>query len=207
MGDEVTVWKVIGTVAKGVARSVQLLGEGAAATVGAANQAKSQWRHLCPSQKSRRSSIPPIRQLNLSTAKTARDARDILGQSAISLKTEQTSGAWVPWYDPPRFGDFPRRHLEILVDEIPILYVWQRGDFIYWTNRLDSEGRPAKAYKMGGVTHVGGTRTLVVRHDPNSELQCVSHEYAGNPLNPFGDISRGRRITPASCCYEVIDLN
>ena len=166
MGDEVTVWKVIGTVAKGVARSVQLLGEGAAATVGAAHQGKIAVETSMPVTEVTSIFNTTDQTIKFINRETARDAREILGQSAITLKSEATSGAWVPWYDPPRFGNFPARHMEILVDDIPVIYIWQRGDFIYWTNRLDSEGRPAKAYKMGGVTHVGGKRTLVVRHDP-----------------------------------------
>ena len=32
-----------------------------------------------------------------------RDTKEILPQSAVSMKTEKTDGAWVPWFHPPRF--------------------------------------------------------------------------------------------------------
>ncbi|MCU0513120.1 MAG: hypothetical protein MUE40_11180 [Anaerolineae bacterium] len=164
--NEITVWKVLGTVAKGVGRSVQLLGEGTAAAIGAANAGKIAVETSMPVTEITSVFNTTDKTLRFVNRETARDEREILGQSAVTLKTEQTAGAWVPWYDPPIYGDFNRRHLEIIVDDLPVMYIWQKGDYIYWTNRLDSEGRPAKAYKMGGVTHVGGKRTLVVRHDP-----------------------------------------
>ncbi|MDQ7035303.1 MAG: hypothetical protein Q9P01_10855 [Anaerolineae bacterium] len=58
--------------------------------------------------------------------------------------------------------------MEIVIDEIPVIYIWQKGDYVYWSNRLDSDGRPAKAYKMAGVSHIGGKRTLVIRNDPEA---------------------------------------
>ena len=68
----------------------------------------------------------------------------------------------------PVFSDFEKRHLEVIIDEIPVVYIWQKGDYVYWSNRLDEQGRPAKAYKMGGVAHIGGKRTLVIRNDPEA---------------------------------------
>jgi hypothetical protein len=166
--NDITVWKVIGTVAKGIGKSVQLLGEGVAGAVGAANQGKIAVETSMPVTEITSIFNTTDKTIKFVNRETARDEREILGQSATALKTEQTAGAWVPWYDPPLYGDFSRRHMEILVDDIPVLFVWQKGDYIFWSNRLDSEGRPAKAYKMSGVTHVGGKRTLVVRHDPET---------------------------------------
>lgn len=99
---------------------------------------------------------------------SARDSKEILGQSSVKMNTPQTQGAWIPWYDPPRFFDFAIHRLEILIDDIPVMYIWQKGEFVYWSNRLDSQGRPAKMYKMGGVAHVGGRRSLVIRNDPEN---------------------------------------
>jgi hypothetical protein len=164
--NEITVWKVLGTVAKGVARSVQLLGEGTVAAVSAAQQGKIAVETSMPVTEITSIFNTTDKTIRFVNRETARDEREILGQSAVALKSEQTAGAWVPWYDPPLYGDFARRHMEILVEDMPAIYIWQKGDYIYWTNRLDSEGRPAKAYRMTGVTHVGGKRTLVVRHDP-----------------------------------------
>ncbi len=107
---------------------------------------------------------------------TPQDNRRILAQSAVSLKTAQTAGAWIPWFDPPLYDGFDRRHLEVIIDGVPVLYIWQRGDFVYWSNRLDSEGKPAKAYKIGGVNHVGGARVLVIRNDPETGYSAfLSH--------------------------------
>lgn len=166
--NNITVWKVISTVGKGVARSIQLIGEGAGAAVNAVNDGQVAVRNSMPVTEITSIFNTTDKTIRFVNRETARDEREILGQSAVSLRTEQTAGAWVPWYDPPLYADFVRRHMEIIVDDIPVLYIWQRGDYIYWTNRLDSEGRPAKAYKMGGVTHVGGKRTLVVRNDPDT---------------------------------------
>lgn len=165
--NEITIWKVISTVGKGVAKSIEMVGEGVNATVNAVNSGKIAVRDSMPVTEITSIFNTTDKTIRFVNRETARDEREILGQSAATLKTENTAGAWVPWYDPPRFAEFARRRLEILVDGVPVIYIWQRGDYIYWTNRLDSEGRPAKAYKMQGVTHVGGKRTLVVRNDPD----------------------------------------
>lgn len=166
--NNINVWKVISTVGKGVAKSVQLLGEGTVAAATAVNDGQKAVRSSMPVTEITTIFNTTDKTLRFVNRETARDAREVLGQSAISLKSDTTAGAWVPWYDPPRFGNFDARRLEIIVDDIPVLYIWQKGEYVYWSNRLDSEGRPAKAYKMAGVAHVGGKRTLVVRNDPET---------------------------------------
>ena len=166
--DDVSVWKVVSSVGKAVGKTVQFIAEGTTTTIDAANKGQKAVRNTM--------AVTEITTIFNTTDKTvkfvnrerARDSKEVLGQSAVSMRTDNTSGAWIPWYDPPRFGEFAKRHMEIVIDEIPVVYLWQKGDFIYWSNRLDSEGRPAKVYKMGGVSHVGGKRTLVIRNDPEA---------------------------------------
>ncbi|MAU09961.1 MAG: hypothetical protein CL607_09090 [Anaerolineaceae bacterium] len=168
MSDEdITIWKVLGAVGKGVAKSIQVVGEGVNATAKAVNDTNIAVRSSMPVTEITSVFNTTDKTLRFVNRETARDEKEVLGQSAVSLKNEQTAGAWIPWYDPPRFGDFAARRLEILVEAVPVIYIWQKGEYVYWTNRLDSAGRPAKAYKMPGITHVGGKRTLVVRYDPD----------------------------------------
>lgn len=166
--NDINVWKIVSTLGKGVVRSVQLLGEGTVAAANAIQDSKNAVENSMPVTEITSVFNTTDKTIKFVNRETARDTKEVLGQSSLSLKNEQTAGAWIPWYDPPRFDNFASRHLEILIDDIPVIYVWQRGEYIYWTNRLDSEGRPAKAYKMGGVSHVGGARTLVVRNDPEA---------------------------------------
>lgn len=168
MGDEITVWKVLSTIGQGIGKTVEVIGQGVNATVQGVQSANAAVRDSVPITEITMVFNTTDQTIRFINKETARDARDILGQSAASLKTEQTAGAWIPWYDPPRFDGFANRHLEIVVNDVPVLYIWQRGDFVYWCNKLDSEGRPAKAYKMSGITYVGGQRMLVVRNDPET---------------------------------------
>lgn len=169
MSDEkITVWKVISTVGKGISKGVQLIGEGTGAAASAADSGHKAVRSSMAVTEITSVFNTTDKTLRFVNRETARDTREILGQSAISLKTDTAGGAWIPWYDPPRFGPFATRRLEIVVDDIPVMYIWQKGEHVYWSNRLDSEGRPAKAYVMAGVSHVGGKRTLVVRNDPET---------------------------------------
>lgn len=166
--NDVSVWKVLSSVSKAVGKTVQVIATGTSNTIDAANKGQKAVRNTMAVTEITTIFNTTDKTVKFTNRETARDSKEVLGQSAVSLRTENTAGAWIPWYDPPRFSDFDRRHLEIIIDEIPVVYVWQRGDYIYWSNRLDSEGRPAKAYKMGGVAHVGGKRTLVIRNDPEA---------------------------------------
>jgi hypothetical protein len=164
--NKITLWKVVSTLGKGVAKSVQLVGEGVSATVQGVQDGKTAMESTVTITEITTVFNTTDKTLKFINRETPRDNRDILGQTSVGMKTENTAGAWIPWFDPPRFGGFERRRIEIVIDEIPVLYIWQRGDYIYWSNRLDSEGNPAKAYKMAGVSHIGGKRTLVIRNDP-----------------------------------------
>lgn len=166
--DDVSVWKVLSTVGKAVGKTVQFIAEGTATTIDTANKGQKAVRNTMAVTEITTIFNTTDKTVKFVNRETARDSKEVLGQSAVSMRTENTSGAWIPWYDPPRFGDFAKRHMEIVIDDIPVVYLWQKGDYIYWSNRLDSEGRPAKAYKMGGVAHVGGKRTLVIRNDPEA---------------------------------------
>lgn len=166
--DDVSVWKVLSTVGKAVGKTVEVIATGTSSTIDAANKGQKAVRNTMAVTEITTVFNTTDKTVTFVNRETARDSKEVLGQSAVSLRSENTAGAWIPWYDPPRFGDFEKRHLELIIDDIPVVYVWQKGDYIYWSNRLDSEGRPAKAYKMGGVAHVGGKRTLVIRNDPEA---------------------------------------
>lgn len=166
--NSVSLWKVLSTVGKGVAKTVETVGKGASAAANAANEGQKAVRNTMAVTEITTIFNTTDKTVKFINRESARDTKEVLGQNSVSMKTENAAGAWIPWYDPPRFGDFARRHLEIVIDEIPVVYIWQKGDYVYWTNRLDSEGRPAKAYKMGGVSHIGGKRTLVIRNDPEA---------------------------------------
>lgn len=166
--NDITIWKVISTLGKGVGKTIEMIGEGTSTAVNAVSDGQKAVRSSMPVTEITSIFNTTDRTVKFANRESPRDDKEVLGQSAVSLKGETTAGAWIPWYDPPRFGDFARRHLEIIVDEIPVIYIWQKGEYVYWSNRLDSEGRPAKAYKMAGVTHVGGRRTLVIRNDPEA---------------------------------------
>lgn len=166
--EDINLWKVLTTVGKGVGKTVQVIAEGTGAAANAVNQGQKAIKQPMAVTEITTIFNTTDKTIKFLNRETARDTKEILGQSEVTMRTENTSGVWVPWYDPPRFANFPKRHLEIVIDEIPVMYIWQKGDYVYWTNRLDSEGRPAKAYKMAGVSHVGGRRTLVIRNDPEA---------------------------------------
>lgn len=166
--DDINLWGVISTVGKGVGKTVQVIAKGTSAAANAVNEGQKALRTPMAVTEITTIFNTTDKTIKFVNRETARDTKEILGQTASSMKTDKTAGAWIPWYDPPRFGNFSKRHMEVVIDDIPVIYVWQKGDHIYWTNRLDSEGRPAKAYKMAGVAHVGGKRTLVIRNDPEA---------------------------------------
>jgi hypothetical protein len=166
--DDVNIWKVLGTIGKGVGKTVQFIATGTSSAVNAVDQSQKAVRNTMAITEITTIFNTTDKNIKFINRETARDTKEILGQSAVAMKTENTSGSWIPWYDPPRFGDFARRHMAIVIDEIPVIYIWQKGDYVFWSNRLDNEGRPAKAYKMAGVSHIGGKRTLVIRNDPEA---------------------------------------
>jgi hypothetical protein len=101
---------------------------------------------------------------------TPSDSKKLPAQSVVSLKTAQTAGAWIPWYDPPVYGGFSRRHMKIVVVDLLVAYFWQRGDYIYWCSTLGSDNLPGKAFRVPGIATIGGPRVLVVRYEPESRF-------------------------------------
>ena len=162
-----SAWDIIGAVGRGLAKTVKVTTD--AVTTAAETIAET------PATMRDGMAITEITSIFNTTDKNirfvnkerARDNKEVLGQSEVSLKTDKTAGAWIPWFDPPRFSDFSKRRMEVIIDEMPVVYIWQKGGFVYWTNRLDLEGNPAKSYKIPGMSHVGGKRRLVVRNDPD----------------------------------------
>jgi hypothetical protein len=100
---------------------------------------------------------------------TPSDSKKVPPQSAVSLKTAETAGAYVPWYDPPIFGGFSRRHMRILVVDLLLAYFWQRGDYIYYCTALGSDNLPGKAFRVPGIATIGSPRVLVVRYEPERQ--------------------------------------
>ena len=173
-------FRIISEIGKGVIRSVQLIGKGTSAAVNAVSDGKVAVRSAMPVTEITSVFNTTDETLRFINRETARDTKEILPQSAMAMKTENTTGAWVPWYSPPRFSGFANRRMEIEVDQIPVIYMWQAGDYVYWCNRLDSQGNPAKAYKAPGISHVGGKRMLVVRNDPENGYSIFLTESVEN---------------------------
>jgi len=162
-----SAWDIISAVGKGIVKSVQVTGNAVSSAAETISDAPTTVRDGMAVTEITSIFNTTDKNIRFVNRETPRDNKEILGQSEVTLKTEKTAGAWIPWFDPPRFGDFSRRRMEIVIDEMPVVYIWQKGDFIYWSNRLDLEGNPAKAYKIPGASHVGGKRKLVVRNDPD----------------------------------------
>lgn len=166
--DEIDIWKVIGTLGKGVNKSVQFIADGTSSAIDAVDKSQKAVRNTLAITEITTIFNTTDKNAKFINRETARDTKEILGQSAVGMKTDNTDGVWIPRCDPSRSGSFSHRHIEIIIDEIPVIYIWQKGDYIYWSNLLDSDGRPAKVYKMAGVSYSGGKRTLVIRNDPDA---------------------------------------
>jgi len=100
---------------------------------------------------------------------TPSDSKKIPAQSVVSMQTAQTSGAFIPWYDPPVFGGWSRRHMKIMVVDLLVAYLFQRGDYVYWCNTLGSDNLPGKVFRVPGVATIGSSRVLVVRYEPEKK--------------------------------------
>ena len=100
---------------------------------------------------------------------TPSDSKKLPAQSVVSMKTAQTSGAFIPWYDPPVFGGFSRRHMKIVVVDLLVAYLWQRGDYIYYCSALGSDNLPGKSFRVPGIATIGSPRVLVVRYEPEHQ--------------------------------------
>lgn len=159
-----SIFDVISALGKGVIKTVEVVGEGvesAAYAIGdVAEAVRGTATEITAVFNATDHNIAFINR------EAARDNKKLIGQSVVSLRTERSAGALVPWYDPPRFDEFAKHHMVILVDGEPAIYFWQRREYLYWCNRLSDEGRPVKAYRMPGAAHVGGRRVLVFRQDP-----------------------------------------
>lgn len=169
-------WKILGQIGKGLVKAVEAVGAGIGLTGKAISDGSDAVRTAMPVTEVTSVFNTTDETIKFVNQESARDSKEILPQSAVSLGTERISGAWVPWFHPPRFGPFNRKRMEIVVDDVPVIYIWQRDDRIYWCNRLDSQGNPAKAYQVPGISHVGGKRMLVVRNDPENGYSAFLSE-------------------------------
>ena len=172
--------KLLGQIGKGIVKTVDLVGQGIGLTGRAISEGSVAVRTAMPVTELTSVFNTTDEPITFVNRESARDTKEILPQSAVSMKTDKTAGAWIPWFHPPRFSPFSRRRMEIVVDEMPVIYLWQRDEHIYWCNRLDSQGNPAKAYEVPGISHVGGKRMLVVRNDPESGYSAFLSETVEN---------------------------
>ena len=173
-------FKLLGQIAKGIAKSVELVGKGIGMTGRALSDGSVAVRTAMPVTELTSVFNTTDETIKFVNQETPRDNKEILPQSAVSLKSGKTDGAWVPWFHPPRFSPFSRRRMEIVVDDVAVIYMWQRDDHIMWCNRLDSQGNPAKSYEVPGISHVGGKRMLVVRNDPENGYSAFLSESVEN---------------------------
>ena len=172
--------KLLGQMVKGLAKTVELVGKGIGLTGQALNEGSVAVRTAMPVTELTSVFNTTDETIKFVNQESPRDSKEILPQSAVSMKTPKTDGAWVPWFHPPRFAPFSKKRMEIVVDDVPVIYLWQRDDHIYWCNRLDSQGNPAKAYEAPGISHVGGKRMLVVRNDPENGYSAFLSESVEN---------------------------
>lgn len=172
--------KILGQIGKGIVKTVEVIGKGIGLTGKAINDGSVAVRTAMPVTEVTSVFNTTDETIKFINQESPRDGKEILPQSAVSLKTDNTSGAWVPWFHPPRFAPFSRKRMEIVVDDIAVIYLWQRDDHIFWCNRLDSQGNPAKAYQVPGISHVGGKRMMVVRNDPENGYSVFLSENVEN---------------------------
>lgn len=161
-------FEILGQIGKGIVKTVEVVGKGVGLTGQAINDGSVAVRTAMPVTEITSVFNTTDETIKFINQESPRDNKEILPQSAVSLKTEQTAGAWIPWFHPPRFAPFNRKRMEIEVDDVAMIYIWQRDDHIYWCNRLDTQGNPSRSYKVSGISHVGGKRMLVVRTDPEN---------------------------------------
>jgi len=173
--------KLLGQIGRGLAKTLEVVGQGIGLTGKAINDGSVAVRTAMPVTEVTSVFNTTDETIRFINQESPRDSKEILPQSAVSLKTEKTAGAWVPWFHPPRFSPFNRKRMEVVVDDVPVIYLWQRDDHIFWCNRLDSQGNPAKAYRVPGISHVGGKRMLVVRNDPENGYSVFLSESVENP--------------------------
>ena len=172
--------KLLGQIGRGIAKTIEVVGKGIGLTGKAINDGSVAVRTAMPVTELTSVFNTTDETIKFINQESPRDSKEILPQSAVSLKTEKTSGAWVPWFHPPRFSPFSRKRMEIVVEDMAVIYIWQRDDHIFWCNRLDSQGNPAKAYEVPGISHVGGKRMLVVRNDPENGYSAFLSESVEN---------------------------
>lgn len=173
-------FKVLGQIGKGIVKTIEVVGKGIGLTGKAINDGSVAVRTAMPVTEVTSVFNTTDETIKFINQESPRDGKEVLPQSAVSLKTDNTSGAWVPWFHPPRFVPFSKKRMEIVVDGIAVIYLWQRDDHIFWCNRLDSQGNPAKAYQVPGISHVGGKRMLVVRNDPENGYSVFLSENVEN---------------------------
>lgn len=163
----INAWEVISLFGRGVAKGVQWIGN--------APDNISNMIHDGVHTVRNAMSITEIvsifnttdKDITMINHETGQDNQIIPALSMKQTRTAQTDGIWIPWYDPPRMADFAHRCIEFRVEDRPILFIWQRGYYIYWCSRLNENGLPERTYKIAGVADAVGRRAMVIRYDPD----------------------------------------
>lgn len=176
-----STWQMISKIGQGLAWGVRTVSDGVSTAAAAIAESPETVRKSMAVTEITSVFNTTDETIKFVNRETPRDSREILGQSAVSLKTDKTAGAWIPWYDPPRFPDFARRHMEVQLDGEVLLYIWQRGEQVCWTNQLNSAGRPINPAVVAGAAHVGGQRTLVVRNAPDGGISVFLSQSVHEP--------------------------
>jgi hypothetical protein len=163
-----TFWRVINEAGKGLTQGVRAASDAIQTAADTIQRAPDDLRQTMAITEITAVFNTTDTTITFINRENARDTRRVPGQSTASLANEQIDAAWVPWYEPPRFADFANRHIAILVAEEPVMVLWQRGGFVFWSDALNADGSPRHSYKLGGANHIGGKRILVIRYDPRT---------------------------------------
>ena len=169
--DDFNPWDTVGSVGIGLLKTIKLLGD----TIGNVADGVQKLPELLTINTTEVTHIfnATDQSIEFISKEAQWDNRTVLPQGEVSMKTSNTEGAYVPWYAPPQFADFSRRHWEIRVDDEPLMYIWQQNENVYYTHRLDSRGRPSKAYLVDGANHRGGKRRMVIRYNSEGQLKVL----------------------------------
>ena len=98
--------RVLGQVVKGLAKTADLVGKGISATGQALSDGSVAVRTAMPVTELTSVFNTTDETIKFVNQESPRDSKEILPQSAVSMKTPKTEGAWVPWFHPPRFVAF-----------------------------------------------------------------------------------------------------
>ena len=88
--------KLLGQIGKGIVKTIELVGKGVGLTGKAINDGSVAVRMAMPVTELTSVFNTTDETIKFVNQESPRDSKEILPQSAVSLKTQQTAGAWVP---------------------------------------------------------------------------------------------------------------